>query len=671
METEFNDLGVRGNSHDDTVEFDDVELLEGCQNVRLVRIRVWYDDYIYGLQTIYESSNNGMIVSPKRMNDDVESWKLQYEEIFFNRNENITKLYGKNGAIIDSVTFETNQGRELRFGGSGGGDDFDIEIPEGNAVGALKGGYGGHLHNIGCSIIPTATPLQYQYTYNSGQRVENQISAGPTHDDTEDHNDVEFLEGTKGQHRITSIVVYFSEDFVHGLIINYEEAGREIKTRGIGGDWDREEHKYKKLIFSSDEWIKNISGSIGNVCDLLIFETTKGRVEKFGNEEKEETFNFEIPEGNVISGLSFGTGGHIHNLTAYYGPEPIIFRFEQPPAVNTQYSLLSNSSSIRGNVHDETKPFDDWEKVSADNINTRIKKVTVYYDEDKTVYGFRLKWNVNEEEVEGDKHRGSKYDGWVKNGDKKSFSLKYGEYITRVYGRNGACIDRLCFELNTGDIHEFGGDGGDSEFDCEIPEGHALGALTGGFGETLHNVQAWYGKINSTAQSQGAVYIMPNDNRFPHECDINGLHPESVEFKDEGVDFNAMNYRIDTVKIYYTNLVVGIQVIYEVDGQYIYGEKHMASGVSEEEVKVEMLNMEIDEFITHVSARTGALIDHITIRTNKDREISAGGDGGENMVEADIPEGYCVGVIEGAANGHMHMFKLHCGPVPEIMTTHW
>ena len=205
LETEFTDCGVKGESHGDTQDFDDTELLAGGQNVRLTRIRVWYDDYVYGIQTIYETSNIGMIVSPKRISEDAEAWKLKYEEIFFNRNESIIAIRGSHGSIMDHVIFETNQGRELRFGISDGGDPFDLEIEPGTCVGALKGGYGGHLHNIGCQTIPLAQPLQYQYSYNANQRVANQISAGPTHDDTVAYNDVEFLENTKGQHRIASV----------------------------------------------------------------------------------------------------------------------------------------------------------------------------------------------------------------------------------------------------------------------------------------------------------------------------------------------------------------------------------------------------------------------------------------------------------------------------------
>lgn len=94
METVFDDLGTEGKHHDDTQEFDDIDILEDCKNVRLIRIRVWFDDYVYGLQTIYETSNKGIIVSPKRIKEGVEVWNLQYQEFFFNRNESIIAFRG-------------------------------------------------------------------------------------------------------------------------------------------------------------------------------------------------------------------------------------------------------------------------------------------------------------------------------------------------------------------------------------------------------------------------------------------------------------------------------------------------------------------------------------------------------------------------------------------------
>ena len=670
METEYTDLGVKGKSHGDTEDFDDTELLEGGQNVRLVRIRVWYDDFVYGIQTIYETSNLGMIVSSKRISEDAEAWKLQYEEICFNRNESITSLRGHHGQVIDHVIFETNQGRELRFGLSDGGEPFDLEIPPGSCVGALKGGYGAHLHNIGCQMIPCAQPLQYQYSYNSGQRVENQITAGPTHDDTQVYNDVEFLENTKGQHRIASVCVFYSDDFVFGLDVKYLENGNEIQTKGVGGSWDRDDHKFKKINLSSDEWITNIYGYFGNVCDLLVFETTKGRTERFGNVDKEENFNFEIPEGQVISGISFGIGGHLHNITGYFGREPYIMRFEKQPQANVQYSLLKQSTDVLGPTHDDTVAFDDWDKLDSDIINTRIRKVTVYFDEDKCVYGLRLKWSVNEEEVEGKKHRGSEYDGWLRDGDKESFTLKYGQYITRVYGKVSNNIKRIGFELSTGETHEYGGDEGD-DFDVGVPEGCAVGALTGGVNGHLHNIQAWYGRIHAASQSQAAVYYIPSDNRWPHEAFHGNTHDDTVDFSDADVDFNAHSYRIDTVKIYSSDKVKGFQMIYEINGQYVYGQKHTASfDFEDENIETTMVNLAVDEFIVGVSGKLSNVISQLTFKTNKGNEITAGQADGEEF-EMDIPEGYCVGVIQGGKNGDIHNIKVHCGPIPQVMTTRW
>ncbi|CAI2360998.1 unnamed protein product [Moneuplotes crassus] len=669
-ETEFFDIGSRGNVHDDTVEFDDIELVEDNQNVRLIRIRVWYDDFVYGIQTVYETSNNGILVSPKRLGAQAETWNLKYEEVYFNRNESVVAIKGSHGEIIDHVIFVTSQGREIRFGLSDGGDPFDLEIPEGVCVGALKGGFGGHLHNIGCYTIPLAQPFQYQYSYNAKQRVEKQISTGQTHEDTKEYNDVEFLENTKGQHRIGSIKVFYDDEFVHGLEVKYLENGKEIQTKGIGHEWNKEDHKAKKIMLASDEWITNIYGYFGDICDLLVFETTKGRIEKFGNLEKEPNFNFEIPEGEVVSGISFGIGGHLHNLTAYYGKEPHIFKFDNQPQANVQYSMLQSSTDVVGPTHKDTTAFDDWDKLDTSNLTTRLKKVTIFYDKDKIIYGFKLKWNANEEEVEGEKHIGSEYSGLFVHGDKDSFKLKYDQYITKVYGKVENQVRKLGFELNTGEIYEYGGDEGEY-FELGVPHGCGVGALTGGKNGHLHNIQAWYGKIHTATQSITQVYYFPTEKRWPNESMFGNTHKDTTVFRDEGIDFNAHTYRIDTVKVYHTNRVKGIQIIYEIDGTYHYGTKHQASfDYNEEEMQTTMINLEVDEFIIGISGKLTKIITNLTFKTSKGREISCGGDEGDDF-QLGVPPGDCIGIIEGGKNGDIHNIKIFTGPMPQVMTTRW
>jgi hypothetical protein len=252
----------------------------------------------------------------------------------------------------------------------------------------------------------------------------------------------------------------------------------------------------------------------------------------------------------VISGISFGIGGHLHNITAYFGREPMIHKYEQAPiASDTRYSLLQSSTDVEGRTHDDSVAWDDWDKIDPNITNTRLRKVTVYFNDD-AVYGLRQKWNANEEEIEGDKHRGSEYDGYFVDGDKESFSLKYGEYITKVYGIKSDKIKRLCFEINTGATFEYGNDDGESEkFELEIPHGCGVGALTGACNGHLHNIQAWYGQISSDSQAPSAVYYFPSEDRWPEKEQKGGTHDDTTDFQDDNVDFNDNTYRIDTVKI--------------------------------------------------------------------------------------------------------------------------
>jgi hypothetical protein len=75
------------------------------------------------------------------------------------------------------------------------------------------------------------------------------------------------LREAKGQHKINSIFVYYDRKFVYGLQVKYEVNGKEICTRGIGEKFKGDKHQVKKLTLSFDEWIKNISGYFGTICD--------------------------------------------------------------------------------------------------------------------------------------------------------------------------------------------------------------------------------------------------------------------------------------------------------------------------------------------------------------------------------------------------------------------
>jgi hypothetical protein len=64
--------------------------------------------------------------------------------------EYITQVTGRHGDIIDYLQIQTSTGQSYQFGGSGGQNQFNLNVPYGKQVVAFYGGLGGHLHNIGC-----------------------------------------------------------------------------------------------------------------------------------------------------------------------------------------------------------------------------------------------------------------------------------------------------------------------------------------------------------------------------------------------------------------------------------------------------------------------------------------------------------------------------------------
>ena len=156
-------------------------------------------------------------------------------------------------------------------------------------------------------------------------------------------------------------------------------------------------------------------------------------------------------------------------------------------------------------------------------------------------------------------------------------------------------------------------------------------------------------------------------NRFPKEFTCGKTYGDTKKFCDK-VDYNSDSYRLDSVKIYANNLIIGIQCTYEVNGECIQGEKYFASSKNPDKLKYEVktLNLDIDEFIISVSGFSGALIDKIKLVTNKGKKLEIGGKGGKYFV-LEISEGDYVGFINGGKNGDMNYLKFFTEPLPMVL----
>ena len=334
----FYDLGIKGKSHDDTEIFDDSELLGDSEDVRIAKIRVWYGKYVHGIQTVYETSDKGVVETPLRMGPGNNRYKLKFKEVALDRKEFIIGIYGMHGKLIDYFEIRTNTGRKVKFGESKGSDtQFGFKIPKDHYAVFFKGGYGGHIHNLGCYITEVKCPLEYVYTYALEDSLSNNKTEGPTHKDTKVSICNQALRKLQGQHRITKIGVYYRSSDILGLKVKYNGM-RKITTDVVSSKWSYYWHSFKEISIEPDNYITNIYGYCEKYLLGLVIETHKGGKFEFGN-TKEINFNSALPDGMQISCIEPGLGKHIHNLTLYYGPVAKEFKFHEPALLGSCYSL--------------------------------------------------------------------------------------------------------------------------------------------------------------------------------------------------------------------------------------------------------------------------------------------------------------------------------------------
>ena len=104
---------MAGKKHPDTFEFSDIHKLKDLKDYQMESIKVYTDDsLVHGFEVIYKNKYKVGHHIGNHINADVKPHKFKFEE-----GEFMTKLIVKSGDLVDSISFETNQGRKFRAGG--------------------------------------------------------------------------------------------------------------------------------------------------------------------------------------------------------------------------------------------------------------------------------------------------------------------------------------------------------------------------------------------------------------------------------------------------------------------------------------------------------------------------------------------------------------------------
>ncbi|TMW56118.1 hypothetical protein Poli38472_008766 [Pythium oligandrum] len=135
-----------GSPSDKTCELYVASLQSGF---RVARVRMWGGEFFDGIQLVYEKESiDGSIevVSGSLVGNRIahRSANAPTTELTLLPNEYLTGLVGRKGAWMDCFRVETNFGRSLYCGGSGG-NDFRVRVPAGSQIRAIAFDVGDHL----------------------------------------------------------------------------------------------------------------------------------------------------------------------------------------------------------------------------------------------------------------------------------------------------------------------------------------------------------------------------------------------------------------------------------------------------------------------------------------------------------------------------------------------
>lgn len=130
-------------------EFEDYSVPAGA---KINEIHVFSDKYINALQIVCTDSKGKKVSLPR-----VGGLGGKEEVFSLDADENIVGISGKCGWYIDSLQIRTNKKISDTFGGQGGDEDFNYEVPKGHELTGLYGRADWHLDAIGI-LTQKATP---------------------------------------------------------------------------------------------------------------------------------------------------------------------------------------------------------------------------------------------------------------------------------------------------------------------------------------------------------------------------------------------------------------------------------------------------------------------------------------------------------------------------------
>lgn len=128
------------------------------------RCEVWGGDFFDGLQFVYDKIDNvnassatvfGSLVGNANAKRQASQPTVKFDLL---PDEFVSRMSGREGAWIDSITLHTNFGRSITCGGNGGGD-FNVPTPADSEIRSISFKIGDHLTDASVFVLQ-AIPIK-------------------------------------------------------------------------------------------------------------------------------------------------------------------------------------------------------------------------------------------------------------------------------------------------------------------------------------------------------------------------------------------------------------------------------------------------------------------------------------------------------------------------------
>jgi hypothetical protein len=211
--------------------------------------------------------------------------------------EYIIGLSGKYDTSIHSLKIRTNKRTSPLFGGSGGTQEFNIDVDVGNQGIGFVGSSGRYLNSIGLNFASLAATL-------GGKTM---IFGGSQGDAFSD-------ERVPRGARISEIRIR-SGDKVNSIQAIYKQLdGRVLEGPVHGGD----DGSLDVFALDPDEYLIGLFGRSGECINSISIRTNKSTSKVFGVSEGISIFNVNVPAGNEAIGFEGRAGSFLNAIGLNY-----------------------------------------------------------------------------------------------------------------------------------------------------------------------------------------------------------------------------------------------------------------------------------------------------------------------------------------------------------------